>query len=122
MIEKATDQIARDMAARALAAIERHEAVCSEAERRRAQQIEDMEKNLQEWLRRIQETYDRSWSDISSRHSNAMVIVNGNTNKFFDEQKKINEQLTNRFWALLWAYSAGATAVAAALLWHFVTK
>ncbi len=112
----AVDQEARDLAHAAIATIDRHEAVCQEAERRRSEQIGSMERKLEGWLQRIQTTFETQNSEMSIRHSNMASIINGNVNKFFDEQKAINNQLFGRFWWLIVVYAGAATTVAGVLL------
>src|SRR5437899_12955887 len=68
------DQPARDMATRAIALIEQHQAVCVEAEKRRMA----FQEHIEGWMKRIQESYEAGQADISHRHSIAINSIGDN--------------------------------------------
>ncbi len=86
------DQVARDLARDALSKFQQQELVAAETEKRRTQ----FERNIEDWLRRIQASYEAGQSDLSQRHSTAINTLSKNMGDMFMQQEKIIEGLTQR--------------------------
>lgn len=85
MDERIPDQTARDMAAQALSEIRQHAAVCQEVEKRRMA----FQQNMEDWMKRIQISYEAGQADMSHRHSSAV-------NQLADNVGKVNQTLMSR--------------------------